>query len=73
MTYSLTYHMQTGQGRQTSSTAAAALHDHAALLTAHANRIVVRDAKDRVLTIDDLVAQRGRDDRYMRGNDGNSD
>ena len=73
MAYSLTYKMQTGQGRQSSATAAAALHEHAALLVAHANRIVVRDARNRVVTISDLVAQRGRDARDIRGNNGNSD
>ena len=73
MAYSLNYHMQTGRGHQSSATAAAALHDHAALLMAHANRIVVRDAQNRVVTISDLVMQKGRDARYIRGNDGNSD
>lgn len=73
MAYSLSYHMQTGQGRQSSATAATALHDHAALLMAHANRIVVRDARNRVVTLADLVALSGRDARYLRGNDGTSD
>ena len=45
MAFSITYNMQTGQGRRSSATAASALHEHAALLVAHANRIVVRDAR----------------------------
>jgi hypothetical protein len=73
MAFSITYNMQTGQGRRSSATAASALHEHAALLVAHANRIVVRDARNRIVTIADLVTQKGRDARYIRGNDGNSD
>jgi len=73
MAYSLTYKMQTWRGRQSSATAAAALHDHATLLVAHADRIVVRDARNRVVTITDLVAQKARDASYIRGDGGNSD
>ena len=61
MAYSLTYNMQTVKGRQSSATAAAALHDHAALLMAHAHRIVVRDERNRVVTLAALVTQSARD------------
>ena len=73
MAYSLTHKMQTWRGRQNSTTAAMALRDHATLLVAHADRIVVRDARNRVVTITDLVAQKARDASYIRGDGGNSD
>jgi hypothetical protein len=73
VTYSLTYNMQTGKGRRSSASADTALHDHAALLVAHANRIVVRDAQNRVVSISDLVARKTLDARSTYQNDGNSD
>jgi len=73
MTYSLTYKTQTGRGRLSSASAATALHDHADLLVAHANKIVVRDAGNRVVTIQDLVARKRLDASHAYENDGNSD
>jgi len=73
MAYSLSFRMDTVPGRQTSASASTALHDHAALLVAHANRIVVRDARNRIVTVRDLVAQKKLDGRHSYQNDGNSD
>jgi len=73
MPYSLTYRMQTGRSRHSSMSAAAALHDHAALLLAHADKIVVRDVRNRIVTIADLVVRKKLDASHAYESDGNSD
>ena len=73
MAYSITYRMQTGRGEHSSVSAATALRDHAALLVAHADRIVVRDAQNRVVTVQDLVLRKKLDARGAYVSDGNSD
>jgi hypothetical protein len=49
--YSITFGMDSRRGGQSSASAASALRDHAALLLAHTNTIVVRDAHNRIVTL----------------------
>jgi hypothetical protein len=63
MAYSITYRVDRRPGRRSSASATGALRDHAALLLTHAYRIVVRDARNRVVTLRDLIAQKKLDGR----------
>ncbi len=63
MAYSMTYSIERKPGRQSSASATSALRDHAALLMTHAYGIVVRDARNRTVTLRDLVAQKKLDGR----------
>jgi len=73
MVYSLTYNLDTKPRLQNSASATSALHDHAVLLMKHAYSIVVRDARNRIVTLNDLVVQKRLEGRHHYQNDGNSD
>jgi hypothetical protein len=73
MAYSISYRVGTKPGRQSSASATSALRDHATLLLTHAYRIVVRDERNHVVSLRDLIAQKKLDGRYFYQNDGNSD
>lgn len=51
MSYSLTYSFSTGSGRHDSDTAQAAVNSHGRLLRAGAGAIVIRDARNRIVSL----------------------
>ena len=55
MSYSLTYTMNSGGSRHNSDTAQLAIDAHAALLRAGAGGIVIRDTKNRVVTLSSVT------------------